>query len=64
MSAAGDFIQTCTRRGVQILVQGNDVSLRGYQPDVEALVPQLEQCVNDVHALMSGFLYAVPPPSG
>lgn len=61
MSPAGDFVLTCRRRGVQILIRGDDVSLRGFKTDVEELVPRLETCVNDVHALMLGFLYAVPP---
>lgn len=61
MSAAGDFVLTCRRRGVLITLAGDQVSLRGCKPDIERLVPLLERCVDDVHALLTRFVYAVPP---
>lgn len=61
MSPAGKFVLTCRKRGVQITVMGEEVSLRGCRPDVDELMPRLAQVVNDVHAMVSDFIHAIPP---
>ena len=61
MSPAGEFVLTCRKRGVQIAIVGEEVSLRGCEPDLEVLMPRLAEVVNEVHELVSDFICAIPP---
>jgi len=61
MSAAGQFIATCRKRGVAVVTVGDEVSLRGCKSDVDALLPRLTECVDAVYALVLSFQCAIPP---
>lgn len=63
MSDAGEFIEKCRRRGVQIRCdfKKNEVVLFGAPPDVDVLMPELEKNVDAVLLLCARWLSAMPP---
>lgn len=61
MSAGGDFIVDCRRRGIVIECEKDEITLRGRVSDLVDLRPQLKECVNEVVKLCHVWLEASPP---
>lgn len=62
MSAAGDLVAECRRRGVDLQIAQDHIRLYGHAADVRELTPRVQELAVDVLRMLILWTRAQPPP--